>query len=183
MEITLNNKINEMFKGCGLRMVGNNSDSLTFNSSLPTKFDLNFMYDNCNEETKISFIKEFLYSENHFEIFDWKFFLPNLEVNKQEMGILTQIFASANIYYRNESFRCRFRRLKKTHLQSMLTNKYFIERLPKDFQLKALFLPNNQAVFELKREIAELIVGKISETNVNIILPKLIMNNLDKRRF
>jgi hypothetical protein len=174
-----------MFEQCGLLLRGKD---YTYGFDLPNKIDLislaGISYVECSEETKLNLIQKSVWEKNRIRILDWKLFLPNLEINKQEEAILKYTFESIKIHYVNKSFKFEFQLRPNINLGIMIKNKDFVDRLSKEFQLKAIFLPKNLLSKEIRKEISILIGNKTKEFDIiekiNFNLPRLILDNLNQ---
>jgi hypothetical protein len=178
-------EIKLMFEQSGLLLRGND---YTYGFDLPKKIDLISLtgtpYDECREETKSKLIQEFVWEKNRIRILDWKLFLPNLKINKQEEEILKYTFESIKIHYVNKTFKYEFRLRHNGNIETMVKNKDFVSRLSKEFQLKAIFLPKNLLSTEIRNEITILIGNKTKKLGIvekiKFNLPILIMDILNQ---
>ena len=180
----LDNKINALFNDLGIKLVENSP--ILNGLNLPNKSDLKalfgFVYNERNENSSILLIKNYIFRRNHFRIVHDNFLLFE-KTELQTDSILNNILKSAKIMYIDNKFRCTFPYDSYEDFKILLLNKEFIEQLPKEFQLKAIF-SSNELFLVLGVEIKNLIEERLTVLGVkeksNIDLPKLIMDNLNE---
>jgi hypothetical protein len=184
LNYTLENNIESMLMRYGLRM--DNVNPFAPGPKLPNYNDLGSeeFYNNCNEDTKMKVIKEFVFKENYFRIVDLKLFLPNFKIDKEESFIFENILYAIAISLENESIKFNLYKTIKDKIEKLLNNKEFIKIFSKDFQLRAIFSPKEQLYSDLKIEITNFIGDKLNEMGIidkiNEELPKIIMKDLEK---
>ena len=192
----LNDKrIREMFEDCGLMFKG--KDASNHNHLLPERKDLMYAYatvsgleleyKNADEDFKLKTIKKFLSKNNCFKIIDWKFFFTNPNIiDMYEQKMLKIIFNSIVINCNDNTVSFVFYSEFDDYIRDLTKNKDFInvisKEFSKEFQVKTIFLPDEQISLSLIAEIVNLIGEKITELGVlekfEVELPKLILNDL-----
>jgi hypothetical protein len=178
-----NTNVNEIFNECGLKILENKS--LINNFDLPKLKDLIISYPDFeiySEESKIEIIKTHIYAESHFQIINWKFFLPNLIISQLEENALMNIIYSYRIFFIGGRFKFVTNNLGSQQLEKILNNKDFVKNFSKELQMKAVFSTDKEVYKQIKKEIIQMITIKLIrlkfKDKINVILPKLIMDSL-----
>jgi hypothetical protein len=131
--------------------------------------------------------RDFLLSANHFRVIDLEFFLPNLVDNLifEDRLCLIALFDSMRICYVNNQLNLYYQDLLDEAILELLENKFFLDRFPKDFQVKFVFANEQNKIDNIKENLAYLILNKINDLgfkeNFFIDLPKLVVNELMRK--
>jgi hypothetical protein len=131
--------------------------------------------------------RDFLLSANHFRVIDLEFFLPNLVDNLifEDRLCLIALFDSMRICYVNNQLNLYYQDLLDETILELLENKFFLDRFPKDFQVKFVFANEQNKIDNIKENLAYLILNKINDLgfkeNFFIDLPKLVVNELMRK--
>ena len=189
MNTSLEFVIDDFFKGYGLKLINPNTN---LHINIPTKEDLemntlaNTPYDQCEEDVKVRIINEFICKKNCLRISDYKLFLPNLKFNNQEEGSVEYIFKTVSIIHSNESQRIIFRTSITNQFKSLFNTRDYFKNLSNEFQMKAIFSPVDKLNWQFRREVKKLVINRLIELNIiekmNVEIPTLIMNHLDKMK-
>jgi hypothetical protein len=173
--------IKEIFNEFSLKLVSNTSPHEVPN--FPNEYDIPLFRLNTDRGREKG-AKEFLLSTNHFRVIDSGFFLPNLADNLifEDLLCLIALFDSVRICYVNNQLTLYYEHLLDETVLSLLENKYFMEQFPKDFQVKFVFVNDQNKIDNIKENLAFLILNKINDLGfkekIFIDLPKLVVKEL-----
>ena len=173
--------IKEMFNEFGLKMLSNTSPQKA--PYLPNEYDISH-FRLGTEQQREKDVKSFLLSSNHFRVIDLELFLPNLinNLSPEDHLFLETMFYSVRIFYENNRLTLNYYSLLDKLILNLSQNKFFMERFPKEFQVKSLFLNEQNKIDDIQENLAFLILNKINDLNFKekflINLPKLVVKEL-----